>query len=159
MANSVQHLRGTKEEWRIHDPVIPDGEIALIMDENESYRLKIGNGKQTFSKLPYPSDEIIRIEGTEAELTLGDREEIRMGEMSFLKIAIPEQISESFISSIVFDSGETPTTIEYDTPKVKYSGVDIQAELFVPSEHTHYNVIFWYDGALQCTVRGVGNVD
>lgn len=159
MANSVQHVRGSKDEWELHDAVLPEGELGLVLGEDGRYSLKIGDGKRSFSALPYPGDEIVKISARETEVVLRDRAEFRLGEMRYLMITIPDAVSEDFCASLVFDSGDEPTTIEYNTPHVKFSGVDISAGVFVPSEYSHYSLLFWYDGAFQCAVRGVSNVD
>lgn len=50
----MRQLRGTTAEWAAHDLVIGDGEIALELLGDGSYRMKIGTAaSHRFSQLPY----------------------------------------------------------------------------------------------------------
>ena len=53
---TVQHRRGTTEQWELKgDNIIPkDGEIVLELDKiNSAYKLKIGDGIHTYNELSY----------------------------------------------------------------------------------------------------------
>ena len=50
MANLIQVRRDTLTNWNANDPVLANGEIAFVTDEN---KFKVGNGSDSFSELPY----------------------------------------------------------------------------------------------------------
>lgn len=89
---------------------------------------------------------------TTVSLTLADNHEYRYTqELTSLTLTMP---SGDFISSIVFASGSTPTSMTYDS-SIKWSGDDVTNGQFVPSEKT-YNIVMWYDGLnINGVVRGV----
>lgn len=89
---------------------------------------------------------------TTVSLTLADNHEYRYTqELTSLTLTMP---SGNFISSIVFASGSTPTSMTYDS-NIKWSGDDVTNGQFVPSEKT-YNIVLWYDGInVNGVVRGV----
>jgi DNA polymerase III psi subunit len=43
------------EEWKLSNPVLLNGEIAIVIDENLT-RIKTGNGISAFNDLPYVSN-------------------------------------------------------------------------------------------------------
>ena len=89
---------------------------------------------------------------TTVSLTLADNHEYRYTQdLTSLTLTMP---SGDFISSIVFASGSTPTSMTYDS-NIKWSGDDVTNGQFVPSEKT-YNIVMWYDGLnINGVVRGV----
>lgn len=50
MAYLIQIRRDTLADWNSNNPVLQNGEIAFVMDQN---KIKIGDGVNTFSNLPY----------------------------------------------------------------------------------------------------------
>lgn len=67
----VQHRRGTAEQWSQQNTIIPKaGEIVIEIDDiNSLHKLKIGDGKHTYSELAYlkAGDEIVTQVLTEAK--------------------------------------------------------------------------------------------
>ena len=60
-----------------------------------------------------------------------------------------------FISSIVFASGSTPTSMTYDS-SIKWSGDDVTNGQFVPSADKDYDICLYYNGLnVNGIVRGV----
>lgn len=63
MAQAIQHLRGTADQWAVNDIVIPHGEMGFLLDVNgEVIEIRIGNGVDVWSALlPFfsPIAEII----------------------------------------------------------------------------------------------------
>ena len=45
----VMNKRDSKENWDTNDPVLLDGEIAIV----DGKRMKIGNGMNKYSELPF----------------------------------------------------------------------------------------------------------
>lgn len=49
MRARVMNKRDSKENWDTNDPVLLDGEIAIV----DGKRMKIGNGMNKYSELPF----------------------------------------------------------------------------------------------------------
>lgn len=47
--------RDILENWMLNDPVLHDGELAIVWISPEEVRLKVGDGKRRFLDLPYIS--------------------------------------------------------------------------------------------------------
>lgn len=157
MSGSVQHLRGNSEEWLAYDAVVNDGEIALERAEG-GYRMKIGDGVTPFSSLPYFGSRIISEEGEAVSVTLPSGADVRVGEVLSLTVALPEVIDGDYFATLSFDSGVLPTTVEYIMGDCLFSGLAPGDSIPVPQANTHYTLIFWFDGRLECHVRSVANV-
>ena len=155
MSDRISHLRGTKEEWSESDRVVNDGELALFKTADGRYRVKIGDGKRAFSALPFTDGIISETEGSECSVTLATGLDVRAGALSLLTLALPEVIPEELYCSVTFDSGSEPTTLEYLFTEAHFSGDSVVDGVFIPEASTHYTLLFWYDGRLQCHVRGV----
>ena len=50
MASLIQVRRDTLSNWNSNDPVLANGEIAFVTNEN---KFKVGNGTDSFTELPY----------------------------------------------------------------------------------------------------------
>ena len=155
MPNKVKHLRGTDEEWAANDVVIDDGEIALSKGNTGRYRIKIGNGVSKFSELEMLGGEVI--EPTGKSVRLGHCHDIRFGELPKLTLYFPSAYEKDFYCVLTFDSGTTPTTMAYVKSNVLFSGRSVVGGELVPEANVHYTAVFWYDGKLQCHVRGIEN--
>ena len=74
---------------------------------------------------------------------------------TWLQLNLPSAIPDDYISSLVFNSGNTATTLSYPQTIV-FTGDDCIDNVFVPKANTTYNVIFWYDGInVNAVSRGV----
>ena len=82
---------------------------------------------------------------TEINETMGSNHEYRCQEVVSLTLALPEDVPNDYISSIIFTSGATATNLIYpDT--VKMVGEGCIDGVFAPSENKRYNIIISYDG-------------
>ena len=90
---------------------------------------------------------------TTVSLTLADNHEYRYTQdLTSLTLTMP---SGDFISSIVFASGSTPTSMTYDS-SIKWSGDDVTNGQFVPSADKDYDIMMYYNGLnVNGIVRGV----
>ena len=90
---------------------------------------------------------------TTVSLTLADNHEYRYTQdLTSLTLTMP---SGDFISSIVFASGSTPTSMTYDS-NIKWSGDDVTNGQFVPSADKDYDIMMYYNGLnVNGIVRGV----
>lgn len=72
-----------------------------------------------------------------------------------LQFQLPSAIPDDYISSLVFNSGNEPTTLTYPQT-ILFTGDDCIDNVFVPKANTTYNVMFWYDGInVNAVSRGV----
>ena len=153
MKNKIRHLRATEEQWSENDIVIDDGEIALSLSDDGYYRIKIGNGKKRFSELD-SIDTTVKCATTDRAI-LKHKEDLRLGMCANVYIIHPKSFRSDFRCSVTFDSGDTPTKIAYAESLISFSGSSVTDGSFVPEANVHYTLYFWYDGRLQCHVRGV----
>lgn len=74
---------------------------------------------------------------------------------TWLQLNLPSAIPDDYISSLVFNSGNEPTTLSYPQT-ILFTGDDCIDNVFVPKANTTYNVMFWYDGInVNAVSRGV----
>lgn len=72
-------------------------------------------------------------------------------ELESVEFTLPENPTDDFISSLVFKSGATATTITYpDT--IKWSGDDISSDKFVPASSKTYEVLIYWNGINFCGI-------
>ena len=153
MFKSIQHLRADAEEWSENDVVPRDGEIALMRTACGSSRMKIGNGEDKFSELDTIMGFVRHTDGNTLTPVCGG--DYRLGEKAALELVMPSAFDEDFYAMITFDSPSTPTTVTYPAGVLTFSGDSVDKGAFVPEAMTHYTLFIWYDGKMQCLVRGV----
>ena len=79
--------------------------------------------------------------------------EIRTGELTSISFTFGnDAYEEDYTSGISFDSGETPTAIDYtDSGILNWVGTDCatsdELSIFQPSANTHYDIVFYFNGA------------
>ena len=91
---------------------------------------------------------------TTPNITLADNTEARCGELTSLTVTLPETLSDSFISSVVFKSGATATTVTVPSD-VYCQGADCKNGVFTPKANKRYTMIFSYDGIMNCYIAAV----
>lgn len=91
---------------------------------------------------------------TSPSITLADNTETRFAEITSLAVALPETLSDSFISSAVFKSGATATTVTVPSD-VYCQGADCKNGVFTPKANKRYTMIFSYDGIMNCYIAAV----
>ena len=153
---TVKHRRADDEEWMNFDPVIPDGEIALVSREN-GYDIKIGDGVKRYSELDplmgkhlsFPYEEY-------PEITLGHRDTVCFDTVYELSVALDAVSHPDYTAMLSFYSPEIPTQFTLQSGTwIRFSGSDITDGVFIPREDTHYTLLFWRDTGMNCHVRGV----
>ena len=83
---------------------------------------------------------------TTASITLADNTEfIFTAELEELEIALPQNATEPYICSVVFNSGETPTGVVYTTGSIYFKGINCTGSTFTPTANKHYTLMFVYD--------------
>lgn len=93
--------------------------------------------------------------GSEMAFALVHNIEYRRNICTDLQLRLPTDIPSDYISSLVFNSGNTATTLSYPQTII-FTGDDCIDNVFVPRANTTYNVMFWYDGInVNAVSRGV----
>lgn len=83
---------------------------------------------------------------TGTSVTLSDNTEARFGEVATLTLSLPSDTSGDYISSVIFTSGTTATSLSYpDT--ITMIGTDCIDGVFAPVANKRYTLIVAYDGA------------
>lgn len=152
---SIRHRRATLDEWRDINPVIPDGEIALIKRDT-GYGIVVGDGKSEFSSLaPLGSNISRNYDDLIIEVCIWSGDDLRYDLIEELYIDIPTPVPEDFFATFTFISGEFATMLSLpEDLNIYFTGTDCEEGGFYPTEFMRYNVFLFYDGALQGVVRG-----
>mgnify|MGYP001732533928 FL=1 len=80
-------------------------------------------------------------------VVLNNHTEYRCKVMASLNLSLPETIPDDYNSRIVFESGETATTLSYTAGSIKFTGDDCDsAGAFIPNKNTSYEVDIKYLG-------------
>lgn len=97
------------------------------------------------SALDARSDKFQDNEST--SVVLNNHTEYRCKVMASLNLSLPETIPDDYNSRIVFESGETATTLSYTAGSIKFTGDDCDnSNAFVPATNTSYEVDIKYLG-------------
>lgn len=99
-----------------------------------------------FADIPtLPNDKFQENEST--SVVLNNYTEYRCKVMDLLNLSLPETIPDDYNSRIVFESGETATTLSYTAGSIKFTGDDCDnSNAFVPATNTSYEVDIKYLG-------------
>lgn len=116
--------------------------------------LKIGT--MALSVAETKADKVNFTASTEAtlsfEFSTSHNNELRAGELTTLSFTFGNgEYPQDYISGISFDSGSTPTAIDYtDSGILNWVGTDCATSdglsIFQPSANTHYDVVFYFNG-------------
>ena len=86
------------------------------------------------------------------EFSATDNKEVRLGEASSVSFTFGNgEYSDTYTSGLSFDSGATPTAIDYtDSGILNWVGTDCTTvdglSIFQPSANTHYDIVFYFNG-------------
>ena len=152
---TVQHRRATPEEWDAIDPIIPDGELALTK-KTTGIEVRIGDGETAYSDLlPINGRKSIVISGN-PKITLEDGDRVQCGAHYGLEITINPRGDRFFSALLSFDTEDICIMIGMRySGEILFSGDDVYDGCFDPCTYTHYTLHLWYDGTMNCHIRGV----
>lgn len=86
-------------------------------------------------------------ENESTSVVLNNHTEYRCKVMASLNLSLPETIPDDYNSRIVFESGDTATTLSYTAGSIKFTGDDCDSSnAFVPAKNTSYEVDIKYLG-------------
>ena len=94
-----------------------------------------------------PNDTALSI-----EFSANHNTENRTGELTTLSFTFGNgEYAQDYTSGLSFDSGETPTSIDYtDSGILNWVGTDCATSdglsIFQPSANTHYDIVFYFNG-------------
>lgn len=99
-----------------------------------------------FADMPTSSNDKIQ-ENESTSVVLNNHTEYRCKVMASLNLALPETIPDDYNSRIIFESGETATTLSYTAGSIKFTGDDCDSSnAFIPAASTSYEVDIKYLG-------------
>ena len=147
--------RDTENLWRAINPILRNGEIAVVQSPTGYHRLLIGNGSSAYSDLIPIGGGVKTITGEDVSLTPRHGADLRLGTLTSLAISLPDSYEEDYYAFFSFDSGVTPTAFSYTDGAILFTGDDVEDGVFVPLAGKHYSLFLWYDGMMQCIVRGM----
>lgn len=86
-------------------------------------------------------------ENESTSVVLNNHTEYRCKVMATLNLSLPETIPDDYNSRIVFESGDTATTLSYTADSIKFTGDDCDSSnVFIPAKNTSYEVDIKYLG-------------
>lgn len=53
LSTKILLRKDTAERWNQFNPVLLNGETAVVVEEDGNVRLKVGDGEKTYSELPF----------------------------------------------------------------------------------------------------------
>lgn len=121
MATKIQLRRDTLSNWTKADPVIMEGEIALVSEnaDNPVYdRFKIGNGVNKFSELPYAMGqqiEIVQRKGASTEKVMSQKAVTDLLNAGYLFLGIADTDTTPYSSVEVLQNNLFYIAIEKGT--------------------------------------------
>ena len=129
---------------------------TLDWDGNAWYQgdIRIGGTSYDDGKTVETETTISTSTETSPSITLADNTETRFAEITSLTVTLPETISDSFVSSAVFKSGATATTVTVPSD-IYCQGADCKNGAFLPKANKRYTMIFSYDGIMNCYISAV----
>lgn len=158
IVNEVSDKLSTKADSAdVYDSVYIDGQMASIgmtlgdiMTELQDTNYRIADlytNKADKTTIIYITEPIFSF-----EFSALDNVEIRGEVLTSLSFTFgDDEYGDDYTSGISFDSGETPTAIDYtDSGILNWVGVDCTTSnglsIFQPSPNTHYDIVFYFNG-------------
>ena len=152
----VKHIRSDEDTWDEYNPVIPDGELALIRRDG-GYDVKIGDGVRRFSQLPpLIGRHTVDTETEEVSATVSHLDHTCFGIVWYLTLTLDYTDQPNFTAIVSFTTDDPEPLFEITNGAgIYFSGADVEDGVFVPQMFMKYTLLFWRDDVLNCHVRGV----
>ena len=133
--------------------VMDNGFDSTVIDDKISEAVE---NLRNWTKEKFESEKPVIYTEAEISFVLGHNTEYRKNSIcTDLQLRLPSNVPVNYISSLVFNSGNKPTTLSYPQT-ILFTGDDVIDNVFVPAANTTYNVMFWYDGInVNAVSRGV----
>lgn len=121
------------------------GKVPVISAPDEQTATGVKNVFKAMDLADVFGDKFQENEST--SVVLNNHTEYRCKVMASLNLSLPETIPDDYNSRIVFESGETATTLSYTAGSIKFTGDDCDSSnAFVPAKNTSYEVDIKYLG-------------
>ncbi len=154
MSSIIQWRRGTAADWTSADPILAEGEWGL---ETDTQQIKVGNGTDNWSTLPYFGGDGITDHGALTGLTNDDHPQYHndaRGDARYYQqseVDASQAVQDGRLDALEGAAGGTPpggvttqvlTKIspdDYDTQwrNVEWADVNNRPVTFPPESHTH----------------------
>ena len=151
---TVKHRRADEETWLLHDPVVPDGELALVSSEC-GYDIKVGDGVRSFSDLPSLMGRHTLDYEDYPSITLKHRDHVSCVGIYSAYITLDANDQPDYTAMLTLRTMEQVPEISFTPSRIVFSGCDVADGVFFPQEYKKYTLIFWRDDEINCHVRGV----
>ena len=138
-SGAVQKVETAQADLTQHSS---DADIHTTSEEKEAW-----NNKADKTNITNSTDTVLSFEFSGNYNT-----ENRIGELTTLSFTFGDgEYAEDYISGLSFDSGATPTAIDYtDSGILNWVGTDCVTSdglsIFQPSANTHYDIVFYFNG-------------
>ena len=125
-------------------------DVRYVYDKTSdvlTYAMNLEDLKADKATIITPTDTALSF-----EFSANHNTEIRTGELTTLSFTFGNgEYAEDYASGLSFDSGETPTAIDYtDSGILNWVGTDCATSdglsIFQPSANTHYDIVFYFNG-------------
>ena len=121
------------------------GKVPVISAPDEQTATGVKNVFKAMDLADVFGDKFQENEST--SVVLNNHTEYRCKAMASLNLSLPETIPDDYNSRIVFESGETATTLSYTAGSIKFTGDDCDSSnALVPAKNTSYEVDIKYLG-------------
>lgn len=121
------------------------GKVPVISAPDEQTATGVKNVFKAMDLADVFGDKFQENEST--SVVLNNHTEYRCKAMASLNLSLPETIPDDYNSRIVFESGETATTLSYTADSIKFTGDDCDSSnALVPAKNTSYEVDIKYLG-------------
>lgn len=121
------------------------GKVPVISAPDEQTATGVKNVFKAMDLADVFGDKFQENEST--SVVLNNHTEYRCKVMASLNLSLPETIPDDYNSRIVFESGETATTLSYTAGSIKFTGDDCDSSnALVPAKNTSYEVDIKYLG-------------
>ena len=141
----------------VRNLTISGGELIAEKGDGTTASLALPDASDVIDEIATETVNNTALTGVQS-ITLTDKQDNLLGEVSSLAIALPDEINDGYISGFSFSSGSTATVIDCpETVKWINGGTDVAGGVFSPAPNMRYTVVVWNDGMYVCgTVGGVG---
>lgn len=123
----MQQRRDTQENWEKNNPILLNGEIALVDTPNGELRMKIGDGANRYSALPFNDDALRLLIDTKQDkedgkgLSTNDYTTEDMTKLNNIESGAEQNVIENIKSTTLNVSTIEDKTIALDVQWMEFS--------------------------------------
>ena len=146
MIRKIQHLRGNESDFREHDLIVCDGELALLRREDGSTAVKIGDGVRPFSALPFLGRTVRHEESGTVRLCHDTEHRLSLTER--VDLSLPDTVPDDFFVTLTFSTPLTGATLSYPAGSILFVGDHTQDGVLIPEARYYYTLTLRYNGEI-----------